>query len=138
MTLNCTATGNPPPEYTWKFPHQVQQETEVKHMKEAVVTPSYQAEGPYVCTASNSLGKVVKTFRATQKPSKFSSVIVLIVFALTFFKIIPPRCCFPPGSRPGTTAAILVAVFFLFIAVMACVVYRKQRNSIADRPQGLS
>ncbi|XP_075894761.1 intercellular adhesion molecule 2-like isoform X2 [Nelusetta ayraudi] len=106
MTLNCTATGNPPPVYSWKFPHEIQQTTEDKHMNQPVVTPSYQLEGTYICTASNSQGKVVKTFKVTEKPR----------------------------SRPGTTAAILVAVFFLLITIMACVVYRKQRNSSADRP----
>lgn len=78
MTLNCTATGNPPPVYTWKFPYDVQKKTEEKHMNEAVVTPSYQAEGTYVCTASNSQGKVVKTFIATQTPGKLSSVTLFL------------------------------------------------------------
>lgn len=138
MTLNCTATGNPPPVYTWKFPNEIQQKTEEKHKNEPVVTPSYQAEGTYVCTASNSQGKVVKTFIATQKPSKLSSVFSFLhwhcfnIMSLIDAKI-PPCCCVPPGSLPGTTAAILVAVFFLSITIMACVVYRKQRHFVADR-----
>uniref|UniRef100_A0AAQ5YT57 Ig-like domain-containing protein n=1 Tax=Amphiprion ocellaris TaxID=80972 RepID=A0AAQ5YT57_AMPOC len=46
-------------------------------------------------------------------------------------------CCSPSGSQPGTTAGILLAVFFVLIFVLGCVVYHKQRNSPVARLEGL-
>lgn len=117
-------------------------------MNQSVVTPSHQLEGTYICTASNSQGKAVKTFKVTQNTSKLRNFILLpymfkfsclnslvqIVTIIIINAMIPSCCRFPSGSLPGTTAAILVAVFFLLITIMACVVYRKQRNFSADRP----
>lgn len=94
MTLNCTATGNPPPVYSWKFPHEIQQTTEDKHMNQPVVTPSHQLEGTYICTASNSQGKMVKTFKVTEKARDHTILAAVIVVALVFATLLVIGSCF--------------------------------------------
>ncbi|XP_024127280.1 hemicentin-1 isoform X2 [Oryzias melastigma] len=58
ITLNCTATGNPAPVYTWQSLHPMQE----KMMDEAVVTSSSLLPGTYTCTASNLLDQKSKQF----------------------------------------------------------------------------
>lgn len=52
-----------------------------------------------------------------------NSVYVLIVYNIL--------CCDSPlGSHPGTTAGILIALFFVFIFILGCgVYYRQSRKS---------
>lgn len=70
------------------------------------------------------------------------SLYVLIVYNIL--------CCDSPlGSRPGTTAGILIALFFVFIFILGCGVYYRQSrkseqisweqqcNNISHLPQGL-
>uniref|UniRef100_A0A3Q3WF53 Ig-like domain-containing protein n=1 Tax=Mola mola TaxID=94237 RepID=A0A3Q3WF53_MOLML len=58
ITLNCTATGNPAPVYSWQSFHPIQERTE----DEAVLTSSSLLPGTYTCTASNTLEKKSKKF----------------------------------------------------------------------------
>lgn len=58
MTLNCTATGNPTPAYSWQSSHPIQEGME----DEAVLTSSSLLPGTYTCTASNMLEKKNKQF----------------------------------------------------------------------------
>lgn len=58
MTLNCTATGNPTPVYSWQSSHPIQERME----DEAVLTSSSLLPGSYTCTASNTLEKKSKKF----------------------------------------------------------------------------
>lgn len=58
ITLNCTATGNPTPVYSWQSLPPVQERLE----EEAVLTSSSLLPGTYTCTASNSLEKKSKQF----------------------------------------------------------------------------
>lgn len=58
LTLNCTATGNPTPVYSWQSYHSLQERMEDK----AVLTSSSFLPGTYTCTASNTLEKKSKTF----------------------------------------------------------------------------
>uniref|UniRef100_A0A8C3G8N1 Ig-like domain-containing protein n=1 Tax=Cyclopterus lumpus TaxID=8103 RepID=A0A8C3G8N1_CYCLU len=44
------------------------------------------------------------------------------------YSITPPFYCFPSGSHAGTTAGILMAVFFVLIVILGCVVYHKQKH----------
>ncbi|KAM9843940.1 vascular cell adhesion protein 1-like [Aulostomus maculatus] len=57
-SLNCTATGNPTPVYSWHSLHLTQERTE----DEAVLTSSSLLPGTYACTASNTLEKKTKQF----------------------------------------------------------------------------
>ncbi|XP_034046393.1 uncharacterized protein icam3 [Thalassophryne amazonica] len=58
ITLNCTASGNPTPVYSWQSPHPTQE----KVVDEAVLTSSSLLPGTYTCTASNALEKKSKQF----------------------------------------------------------------------------
>uniref|UniRef100_A0A672IV64 Si:ch211-66e2.5 n=1 Tax=Salarias fasciatus TaxID=181472 RepID=A0A672IV64_SALFA len=58
VTLNCTATGNPAPVYSWQSSSPMQERME----EEAVVTSSSLLPGTYTCTASNTLEKKSKQF----------------------------------------------------------------------------
>lgn len=58
ITLNCTATGNPTPVYSWQSSHPIQETME----DEAVLTSSSLLPGTYTCTASNTLEKKSKQF----------------------------------------------------------------------------
>ncbi|XP_072225669.1 vascular cell adhesion protein 1-like [Leuresthes tenuis] len=58
ITLNCTATGNPAPVYSWESSQPLQEKME----GEAIVTTSSLLPGTYTCTASNTLEKKSKQF----------------------------------------------------------------------------
>lgn len=62
-TLNCTATGNPTPVYSW----QPEPEPKKEDGQGAVLTSSSLAPGTYTCTASNALGKKSKQFTVKAK-----------------------------------------------------------------------
>ncbi|XP_010775768.1 cell adhesion molecule 3-like isoform X1 [Notothenia coriiceps] len=101
IMLNCTATGNPMPVYSWGFAHPIQQTK--KNDSQLILTPSIRLPGTYNCTASNTQGSSTKYFTVIEAPS----------------------------SHPGTTAGILIALFLAIIFILGCVVYHKQRNSSA-------
>ncbi|KAM6957670.1 intercellular adhesion molecule 2-like [Aplochiton taeniatus] len=58
ITLNCTASGNPTPVYSWQSSHFPQNMEE----DQAVLTSSSLLPGTYVCTASNKIDKRSKQF----------------------------------------------------------------------------
>ncbi|XP_034750323.1 hemicentin-1-like [Etheostoma cragini] len=60
IILNCTATGNPMPVYSWHFPQPIQQ-TNINE-NEPILAPSFELPGNYTCTASNTQGTRTKTF----------------------------------------------------------------------------
>ncbi|XP_055366987.1 uncharacterized protein si:ch211-66e2.5 [Betta splendens] len=67
ITLNCTATGNPTPVYSWLSSHPVQERIE----DEAVLTSSTLLPGTYTCVASNKLEKKSKQFIVKAKSKGF-------------------------------------------------------------------
>uniref|UniRef100_A0AAV2KDX9 Ig-like domain-containing protein n=1 Tax=Knipowitschia caucasica TaxID=637954 RepID=A0AAV2KDX9_KNICA len=86
IILNCTAQGNPMPNYFWQVPQASEQA--VGH--QPVLRLQGASTGTYNCTASNSQGFSTKQFILTDAPR----------------------------SAPGTTAGILVAVFFVLISIL--------------------
>ncbi|XP_051243701.1 cell adhesion molecule 3 [Dicentrarchus labrax] len=62
VTLNCTARGNPMPEYSWQFPHPIQRTDKKQIKNQPILTPSFQLTGTYSCTASNTQGTKTKYF----------------------------------------------------------------------------
>ncbi|XP_059204640.1 vascular cell adhesion protein 1-like [Centropristis striata] len=61
LILNCSATGNPMPVYSWGFPHEIQQTTKINE-NESILTPSIGLPGSYNCTVSNTRGTRTKYF----------------------------------------------------------------------------
>ncbi|XP_077352477.1 intercellular adhesion molecule 1-like [Festucalex cinctus] len=63
MSLNCSASGNPAPEYSWKVPSA----SKVPNGTQAIfVDSSFKHPGTYECAAVNSEGTVTKHFTVTQ------------------------------------------------------------------------
>ncbi|XP_026217200.1 hemicentin-1 isoform X1 [Anabas testudineus] len=60
ITLNCTATGNPTPVYSWLSSHPVHENKRLED--DSVLTSSTLLPGTYTCTASNTLEKKSKQF----------------------------------------------------------------------------
>lgn len=84
IMLNCTATGNPMPVYSWGFAHPIQQTK--KNDSQLILTPSIRLPGTYNCTASNSQGSSTKYFTVIEAPSKiffikcYSNSIIVLPF----------------------------------------------------------
>uniref|UniRef100_A0A667WJN9 Ig-like domain-containing protein n=1 Tax=Myripristis murdjan TaxID=586833 RepID=A0A667WJN9_9TELE len=135
--LNCTATGNPKPVYSWQSPHPLQVDTKNK----AVLTPPMLLPGTYNCTATNAIANRTKMFIVSEVQGKtltsfhFSSCSALFPHSVCY-SITPPHCCSPPGSHLGTTAGILLAMVFLVISSLCCVVYHKNRKPSVAREAG--
>ena len=138
MTLNCTATGNPVPTYRWRFSHSSQETNNIENVEKPVLMPSFQIQGTYSCTAANKQGSTTKYFTVIEVKGKKG--LNYTHFCLCFTPIVCNfSCCYPPlGSHPGTTAGILMVLFFVVIVILGCVVYHKQRNSSAARLEGLN
>ncbi|GAA6084070.1 hemicentin-1, partial [Tachysurus ichikawai] len=64
IVLNCTATANPPPRYTWNSTN-LGKEFNIGH---PVLVLSSLSSGNYTCTASNGIGSVSKLFIVQAKP----------------------------------------------------------------------
>ncbi|XP_068435174.1 vascular cell adhesion protein 1-like [Clinocottus analis] len=63
MTLDCTATGNPTPVYSWQSSNPSEERME----DGAALTSSSLVPGTYTCTASNALEKKSKHFTVKAK-----------------------------------------------------------------------
>lgn len=70
IILDCTATGNPMPVYSWHFPHAIQQTTKNKNENQPILTPSIELPGTYNCMASNTQGTNTKYFTVVEASSK--------------------------------------------------------------------
>lgn len=81
ISLNCTATGNPAPVYSWQTPQPLQGK-----MDEALLSFSSLLPGTYACTASNILEKKTKQFILKKNKGliAFKAVTYLLSPLLTF------------------------------------------------------
>lgn len=74
ITLDCTAQGNPPPQYRWQMPQTTQQR--------AGSGPILDLTGPfpgmYNCTASNSQGSSIKQFVVTDAPRDYTVLAAVV------------------------------------------------------------
>ncbi|GAA6218120.1 intercellular adhesion molecule 1-like isoform X1 [Lates japonicus] len=66
IILDCNATGNPVPRYSWHLPEPLQQMN--KNEKQLILTRPVQFPGTYSCTASNSQGTTTKYFTVIEAP----------------------------------------------------------------------
>uniref|UniRef100_A0A8C6U984 Ig-like domain-containing protein n=1 Tax=Neogobius melanostomus TaxID=47308 RepID=A0A8C6U984_9GOBI len=76
LTLDCTAQGNPTPQYHWQVP----QPTQEKVGSGPILDLKGPFPGTYNCTAANSQGSSVKQFVITDAPSK-------IIPSISFLRI---------------------------------------------------
>ncbi|KAG7505129.1 intercellular adhesion molecule 1 [Solea senegalensis] len=80
--LDCAATGNPPPVYSWRFPQALEQMDEFKNDKRLVLDKFLQFPGTYACTSSNSQGtktKYITLVEPPRNPSTFAAIIGVFV-----------------------------------------------------------
>ncbi|XP_068192420.1 vascular cell adhesion protein 1-like [Antennarius striatus] len=78
FTLNCSATGNPIPAYSWHFPNPIQLMKENRHPNESTLNPSYELPGTYSCTAANTQGSRTKYFTVVEPPRNYTTLAALV------------------------------------------------------------
>lgn len=80
IRLDCTAQGNPMPQYRWQVPRPTQQQVG----SEPILNLKGPFHGTYNCTASNSQGSSVKQFVVTDAPRDYTvlAAVVGVVAAL--------------------------------------------------------
>lgn len=109
LILNCTATGNPMPVYSWQYLQPSQQTNNNQNENQPILAPSFYLPGTYRCTASNIQGTRTKYFNVIEAPGKilllshYFSQLVSLCYCLTVWN--------RSGSFPGTTAGIFKGCF---------------------------
>lgn len=78
VKLNCTATGNPSPGYSWDVPQSVRQTNKNQNKNGPILTLSFELPGTYKCMASNTLGTRTKYFTVTQAKRNFTTFAALV------------------------------------------------------------
>ncbi|KAI9539402.1 hypothetical protein NQZ68_005482 [Dissostichus eleginoides] len=78
IILNCTATGNPMPVYSWGFAHPIQQMKKNRNDSQLILTPSNRLPGTYNCTASNTQGSSTKYFTVIEVPRNRTTFAALV------------------------------------------------------------
>uniref|UniRef100_A0A8C6U5G7 Ig-like domain-containing protein n=1 Tax=Neogobius melanostomus TaxID=47308 RepID=A0A8C6U5G7_9GOBI len=94
LTLDCTAQGNPTPQYNWQVP----QPTQEKVGSEPILDLKGPFSGTYNCTAANSQGSSVKQFVITDAPSKIIpsiSFICIVYSCIMPFHTVPHQEALP-------------------------------------------
>lgn len=71
LILNCTATGNPMPVYSWQYPQPPQQATVNDKEFQPILALSLPLPGTYNCTVSNDQGNKTKHFTVIQNGKIF-------------------------------------------------------------------
>ncbi|XP_058509195.1 hemicentin-1-like [Solea solea] len=82
MYLDCAATGNPPPVYSWRFPQALEQMDKFKNDKRLALDKFLQFPGTYACTSSNSQGMKTKYITLVEppgNPTTFAAIIGVFV-----------------------------------------------------------
>lgn len=74
LLLNCSASGNPAPLYSWTFPDPIQLSIKNQSADQPLLEPLYPLPGVYTCRVSNSLGTATKAFTVTEAESKTSQL----------------------------------------------------------------
>ncbi|XP_061556931.1 basement membrane-specific heparan sulfate proteoglycan core protein-like [Phycodurus eques] len=108
MSLNCSASGNPAPEYSWKIPYSSKVPTGTR----AIFDSSFKHPGTYECTATNSEGAATKRFTVTEAPRTRTTLaavlgvfvalaVVLCVLGLFFLTPQGTFSCSKPSYTPG-------------------------------------
>lgn len=77
-TLNCSASGNPEPQYRWHFPYSTDLSSKDQNWYQSVLTPSLEHPGTYNCTAFNVYGSKTKFFTVNAPPGNRTVFAALI------------------------------------------------------------
>lgn len=75
ISLNCTATGNPPPVYKWQIPHGLE---EAQNGNQAIIVPSFPVPGTYSCATHNEHGSSVKYFIVVEGPRNLTTFAAIL------------------------------------------------------------
>lgn len=118
LILNCTATGNPTPIYSWQSSVPMQERAE----NEATVTSSSLLPGTYTCTASNTLEKKSKQFIVKAKTKgrreKWGTCATCLctLHPNLYLLLLSPRCLKQPLMRwdQTTTSETQQEVYLLY------------------------
>lgn len=78
IILNCTASGNPMPVYSWQVPHPMQQTNKDQNMDQPILTVSVKHRGAYNCTASNTQGSKTKHFTVIEAKGNRTTFAALV------------------------------------------------------------
>ncbi|MED6289951.1 hypothetical protein CHARACLAT_008181 [Characodon lateralis] len=82
ISLNCTATGNPTPVYSWHFADPTQEGIQKQNVTGPILTEDFRVSGVYSCTASNAAGETTKYFNINKPSSNWTTLtVILAVFA---------------------------------------------------------
>ncbi|KAM3598425.1 uncharacterized protein V6R79_017881 [Siganus canaliculatus] len=77
-TLNCSASGNPAPQYRWHFPYSTELSSMHQNWHQPILTPSVEHPGIYNCTAFNAYGSKTKIFTVNAPPRGRTVLFALI------------------------------------------------------------
>lgn len=147
LLLNCTASGNPAPAYSWRFPDPIQVTFMNETANRPVLMPVLQLPGVYTCMVWNSQGKTTKAFTVIEPESKTFTLnpasfpLYIYSYSICIFcvhhSIIPSCCCFQQVATVGPLLLFYWPCFSLYSLFWPVVFIR---NSIEPliRPQGLN
>ncbi|XP_029292846.1 hemicentin-2-like [Cottoperca gobio] len=97
--LDCTATGNPTPVYSWNFPHLIQKVKKNQNGNQLILTPPFGFPGTYNCTASNTQGSNTKYFTVIEATRNRTTFAVLCQVKVAPSSSSPPGSWWALGSR---------------------------------------
>ncbi|XP_061605913.1 uncharacterized protein icam3 [Phyllopteryx taeniolatus] len=107
MSLNCSASGNPAPEYSWKIPYSSKVQTGTR----AIFDSSFKHPGTYECTAANSEGAATKRFTVNEAARTRTTlavvlgvVFVAVMLCVLWLLFVSPQgtfSCRKPSCTPG-------------------------------------
>lgn len=116
-SFNCTATGNPPPDYSWNFTKHMQEEIQKQTEIGPNLTLDFRVSGELSCTASNIVGERTRYFHLKKLQGNQTTLAVILGVCLTLGAVIfiaglvfvtqKGTCSFPKGSyQPTASGAI--------------------------------
>ncbi|XP_069381356.1 hemicentin-1 [Paralichthys olivaceus] len=129
VILNCDASGNPAPVYSWNSPPPVQHNVQPNETQ-LILNPSLQYPGTYTCTASNTQGTTTKYFTILPAPrnrSTFAAIVGVIVIlgavlaaGLCFFVKQDGTFSLNKGYQPTSSGPVVLQSFMLHNTSASC------------------
>ncbi|XP_047212656.1 vascular cell adhesion protein 1-like [Girardinichthys multiradiatus] len=83
ISLNCSATGNPTPVYSWHFADPTQEGIQKQNVTGPILTEDFRVSGVYSCTASNAAGGTTKYFNINKPSRNWTTIAIILAVFLT-------------------------------------------------------